>query len=740
MDTGGERVFHFPRLTSCNRGRRTSMTTGWRALGVVLTVGTTIPASAQELATWRPVETAPAAAHLAELLPAGAYTVDARAGDLLRLVGGSRPTVGRLWRSGDAYAFVDESDRLVPDGSAWRFLVPLGTHELVVVAGARRAERVGVARATRVTVGYEWEVYEDALVDWGDGASTAPPPAPPSGSAGAAWSEADAVSTLLADAGALDRGGRSLRTAVALDGVARARAMVGPYYREAGRALVRVVEPGTPTSAKLRGPLLVRVTARSARPAGRQVAARVRVDGLPVVAADAPVGPSGPAELPGALGPPVELTARIPAGEHLVSVEALGGPAHVTVEPFRKRHHVADAFSGDESIDGRARALMAAGAPIVAAEARRLGGDLAGARAAFIRLEGASSPAVRVLAAWRAAELATDADDAAAAFNRAMSAAAQLSAGSRDRVVPALAAARLRRAAVDGEPASRAAADVAALAALWTDPRAAAALAEGAGSVDRGEAVARLAAAVAAEPFDAGALRRAFFDRTVWSGAAESSRAEQLVLVRDDDQGACADVDRTAIGYLRVGDRPLTVEVPADPLGSSRFLTGRVAAFAPDGPALEAELLVDGQPVPLPVVAAAATPRSPPTTRAGPPTRRAARCSGSSCASSSRWGARPSRACSPSTAPAARSCCASRRSGGAGSVRGRRDLRRPPARPAGGGRGARRRGRRSCGGRERWRRAGPRRRRPPAAGPAGRRRGARPRAPARPGRRPPRGR
>ena len=137
MDTGGERVFHFPRLTSCNRGRRTSMTTGWRALGVVLTVGTTIPASAQELATWRPVETAPAAAHLAELLPAGAYTVDARAGDLLRLVGGSRPTVGRLWRSGDAYAFVDESDRLVPDGSAWRFLVPLGTHELVVVAGAR---------------------------------------------------------------------------------------------------------------------------------------------------------------------------------------------------------------------------------------------------------------------------------------------------------------------------------------------------------------------------------------------------------------------------------------------------------------------------------------------------------------------------------------------------------------------------------------------------------------------------
>src|SRR5688572_5076916 len=225
-------------------GRRTGMTGAWRALGmVVLTVGTAIPAGAQELATWRQVEAEPAGAEIAELLPAGAHLVETRSGDLLRLTGGSRPTVGRLWRSGDAFAFVDESDRLVADRDAWRYVVPLGAHEKVVVAGATRAERVGVTRATRLTVGYEWEVYEDALVRWGDGSSTEPPPAPPSGSAAPAWTEAVAVSTLLADAGALDGGGRSLRTAIALDGVARARPLIGPYYRDSGRPLVRVVEP-----------------------------------------------------------------------------------------------------------------------------------------------------------------------------------------------------------------------------------------------------------------------------------------------------------------------------------------------------------------------------------------------------------------------------------------------------------------------------------------------------------------
>src|SRR5688572_15827516 len=111
-------------------GRRTGMTGAWRALGmVVLTVGTAIPAGSWGLATWRQLEVEPAGAEIAELLPAVAHLVETRSGYLLCLTGGSRPTVGLLWRSGDAFAFIDGIDRLVADRVAWRYIVPLAAHE-----------------------------------------------------------------------------------------------------------------------------------------------------------------------------------------------------------------------------------------------------------------------------------------------------------------------------------------------------------------------------------------------------------------------------------------------------------------------------------------------------------------------------------------------------------------------------------------------------------------------------------
>lgn len=469
---------------------------------VALTLVAALPAAAgadvPEVASFHSLPAADAPAFVSHLVPKGAKLVSARSGELLRLSAdaGHRPTVGRLWRRDDSFAAIDESDLLTRDGKAWRYTVPLGAHESVFVAGATRIER-----AERRDIGYGWEIYEDALVDWGDSASTAPPPAAPAAAAARAFREAAAASALLGLAGDLSRGGRSLRVALALEAVSVARPLVGPFYRPESDPRVVDVQPGTEATIIVRGPVFVRVTAADAS---------TRV-------------------------------ARIPPGLHPLAIPTAGLN---TVETFRKREQLADVLSGDESVQGRAAKLLSSPSRLVAAEARRLTGDVDGARRAFAALESHPTLAVRAYASWRALTLG---DEGARA--RVLAAAALLPAATRATL----------------------------LAALPAPPR----------------DVPELVAAIGAAPLgDARALRRAFFDRTMWVAGAPGG--DTLVLVPGGD--ACVKMD----GYRGLDSSPLTVVVPPDPLGAGRYLAARVAVFTEHPPALDAELLVDGTAVPVP--------------------------------------------------------------------------------------------------------------------------------------------
>lgn len=574
--------------------------------------------SAPVVYAWRPLSPTPAPDELADALPARARLVEARSGDLLRLQAAAPPTVGRLFRGGRGAAFLDESDRLVPDGpGAFRYAVPLGTHVAVVIAPAPGAVPPTVARAEPRDVGYAWEAHEDELVRWADEhAPGKPPPLPPSLAAQGAWIETSGAAALLDASGALETGGRHLEAILALEGIAAARPLVAPYYRPLPTPIPdTLLSPRHPVERRIAGPAWVEITARARRPLDGAPRVTVRFNGRRVEGGPLPAGPrAGDAPAIPAAGEdlaPATWVVRVPAGRHTLSIAVDGGAAIVAARAFRKREHVRDALRGEESLERRR--LAAAAAPrddvagagaLVLAESQRLGGDLAGAARAFGPLVGREHPVpVRVYAAWRIGELTLDPDDAERMFSHAESLAKRLGPSLRERVAPALARARARRAIRDGLPA-RAAAAVADHAILWSDPALVTAVA-GHGD-DHGAGVARLAALIDRTPGPiARAVRRAFFDATVWTAPPVVLEADAVAVLARDRLGPCSAAAPAGSALVtsadsgggdavyRIDGTDLTFDVPPDPLGAGRHRVVRLIAATKNGPALDAVVRVE---------------------------------------------------------------------------------------------------------------------------------------------------
>ncbi|MFH0901817.1 MAG: hypothetical protein V2A73_14400 [Pseudomonadota bacterium] len=579
---------------------------------------------------WRPAISRQAPAELAEVVPAGSVLVAAPAGELLRVTTRDKPRIGRLWQSGTAVAYVEESDLLEHDqhGKTWLYLVPLGSHRTVVVT-PRTGLFSPIERAQIPEPGFAWEMYEDELVDWAtQHAPMHRPPLPPTRKANGAWIELDGAAALLDALTGPSQGARHLEAALALAGVAIARPPTKPFFRVVGKPVVREQQnvPGRAIRRAIRGPVLVAVKARGRLPLEGHPRVWITLDDRIVAGGSLPAGPATPRPRAKNTAAPKEWLILVPPGKHDMVVRLAGGaPAIVEAQAFRKRFAVGDAVSGAKSpFRWQERALAAGGDNLlVTAEALRLGGDFAAARDLFERLLGndAFIP-VRVYAAWRLAELASRVDDASRFLSTAIESASLLSAEIRSRVVPAIARAAALRASVsnglgngwglaDGGRGQQRIRDLVAdelvrHPILWTDPQLVPAMLEVLGNAAPGHLVAVMKMG---DPSVNREARRLFWDRTEWSGVPSSPPAtttERRIPVlapvglernaETTPTPAATAATTATTATTRIEDlvldknRPTVVAVPGDPLDTGRFRRYRVIAKAPQRPVLGAAI------------------------------------------------------------------------------------------------------------------------------------------------------